>query len=486
MAMKWFLALTLVGIALVAAALLIADRTFTTPIHETGFVREAARATLPPRRTSTLFVPMTVSLAALEDAVNAAVPPRFTGQKTDFTNLLKGDRITWHVDRGPIRVTGDGRLRFAVAANGQAHASGVIDVVLAKKEVGATALVESALQLSGQPHVLEDWRVRANLAGDVVVRRADIPIKHLGTVSVRDEVRRVLDREKARWISQLEQRIATDRSLRREAEAAWRKLFLTRQLLKQPAVWLRVRPTVARLTQARIGRDAIHVGVGFDFVSELIYADKEPDNPVTPLPNARIGPFKRGALDATVVAALPWAALSTEITDKVRDTSIPVAGGGDVRPTRVTLSPTGESILMEVDLSARHSWLDRAEGRVSLIAKPVLDADGTRLSLQDLRYAIAGGAAVKAIAWLYESDMLRQLERLATVDLSPWLAAARSDAQETATQLVDRLPAGVSAKIDVQRLTADAILPTKDSLLLAFTVQAALDASVTAIDLPKR
>ena len=116
----------------------------------------------------------------------------------------------------------------------------------------------------------------------------------------------------------------------------------------------------------------------------------------------------------------------------------------------------------------------------------MLDADGTRLSLQDLRYAIAGGAAVKAIAWLYESDMLRQLERLATVDLSPWLAAARSDAQETATQLVDRLPAGVSAKIDVQRLTADAILPTKDSLLLAFTVQAALDASVTAIDLPKR
>ncbi len=479
--MKWIMAAA--GIALIAAVLFFSATLFTTSIYEAEPERQLPVAKLPPPKTSIVFVPLSVPLAALEQAINAGVPPRFSGNKPDFTDLLRDDRITWRVNRGHINVSGDGRLHLRVTANGEAKARGVLDLLLAKTTVSATAHIESSLHLSGQPRILEDWRVQPHLAGDVVVHRAEIPVKHVGSVSVRGEVKRALDREKNGLIAKLEGRITEDSSLRREVEKAWKKLFVTKQVLQRPAVWLRVKPIVARLSQPQVTRDAIHLGIGFDFISELVYAEDAPENPITLLPNALIGQPGKGSLDATVVAALPWKELSALMSDTMSRKPMPIGSDGEVRFTNVALSPAGKSVLFEVDLAARNSWLERAEGRVRLVARPVLSDDGSRLALKDMQYAVAGGAAVQAIAWLYESNILEQLEKVSEVDISPWVTEARVDAQDKADQLLDRLPPGISAAIDVKSVSVDDLLPTRDYLMLTFGIQASLESSVTTIDI---
>lgn len=479
--MKKIVPILAVFVILGTLLVIFADRLFTISLDHPDIHLEEVSTELPLPKKSSIYLPIEVSFSALEHAINTQVPKRFSGTKLDFTNALKKDQINWHVDRGNIQVSGGEKINLKVDANGKANASGKIDLKLLTHSVSATAHVSSSLHLSSDPKINSTWHIDPQVSGNVVVHKAEIPIKHVGSISIREEVKKVLDREKNKFISTLNQRVAKDESLKKEAAKAWNKLFIVEKISNAPSTWLKVTPFSIKASQLQISSDSIRLGLGIEFTSELVVGDNAPNNPTTSLPYLTLESPDQGMLNVNLLAEVPWNILSEQLNKRFANQPIPLSTRGEAQINNISLAPVGDQILLSAQVTAQGSWIERARGTLVLMAHPRLDTENEQLHLEKITYAVQEGVLVKTAAWLFESDLLDQLQKVSTIDLSQLIVRAKKEVQESADKLLGKLPEGVSGSIEVDWIKLEQFIPTKEQLFLSLDVQAKLNTTVTEL-----
>ena len=207
----------------------------------------------PVTRTSTVVAPATITIAAIQKAMESAAPRNLNGDRKGATRELPIDlNIGWVINRGPLAVAGrsDG-LTVSSALNGTLRASGVLGAVgnvggqlggalgnvigqlggdvgkqvqgLAGKAFDQNAEVRGNVAVTARPTILPAWRIAPNLTGNVVISEVSLPIAGL-RLSVSNEIKPIVDKSVRESIGQLEQRVRSDTSFETTARGEWTKL----------------------------------------------------------------------------------------------------------------------------------------------------------------------------------------------------------------------------------------------------------------------
>lgn len=258
--------------------------------------RVEARAGQLPAESSTIVVPVTADLAALERGLERETPRVLwtidqhrdrcvAAKKVDLgigtVKILPdlGCRLVGRVTRGAIRVSGQGERIDIVMPVHAAIAAHDVGGVLSKTATGS-ALVRATGRLgivgdwqpSATLDIAYDWREEpgVDIAGQRVTftSRADARLK--GIV-------RKLERDLPRQLAKLH--------LRDQLDQLWAQGFTAVELSKRnPPAWLRVTPRALGFGGYRVEGRTLRLTLAAEALTETFVGDRPPDPAVTPLP----------------------------------------------------------------------------------------------------------------------------------------------------------------------------------------------------------
>ena len=207
----------------------------------------------PVTRTSTVVAPATITMGAIQKAMESAAPRNLNGDRKGATRELPIDlTIGWVINRGPLAVAGRGdNLHVSTTLNGTLRANGVLGAVgnaggqlggalgnvigsiggdlgkqvqgLAGKAFDQNAEVHGNVAVTARPTILPAWRIAPNLAANVSINEVSLPIAGL-RLSVANEIKPFVDKSVREQVGALEQRVRNDPSFETTARAEWAKL----------------------------------------------------------------------------------------------------------------------------------------------------------------------------------------------------------------------------------------------------------------------
>lgn len=448
---------------------------------------------------STVFLPLSIPIAAIQNRLNEVVPGIFSGSSADPVrdSAVVEDTLSWVARRGPIHVNGgEGQLWLWAGARGDASVRGKlrplrgkVGKILRRATGGASDIpfhvhadALAGLTATIRPELLSDWRIKPNISAQVGVLRAEVPIGGIARVDVRPEVKAALDRQVRRQLSRLAQRIATDRRLQRLAAREWARLHKVEPLSKDPTSWLVVRPVGIEAAPIEVGRQAIRLGLGIQAEAEVVVAATPPDNPLHALPPLSFTSSREGRLNLNALGLAPWGEINVALTQRLVDRSVEFRDGTVLIIRRAEVSPWGRRVLLTIDLEAERGALYQTGGRLYLSAEPRLDAQAQRLILEHLDFTLETRNSLVALAGLLmEPSILEALQEHATIDLSPYVEQGRATAARAIERLVADMPNGVQLQAHVSEISISDLRVTQENLQIVVNAQAEVDAAISSL-----
>ena len=359
-----------------------------------------------PERVSTVVVPVTLSLAAVQRSLEARVPHQLwsinehrdkcvPGQRIKaFGAKLKvtpdlGCQIVGRVVRGPLRLSGSGRrIMIAMPVSATISARDVGGVLKGKTASGS-AIVNSTALLD----MSRDWTPTARLA--IAYDWTDPPgIDFLG--------QRILfvqraDKELAKVIKGLERDFQAEIgkvALKPLVEQAWRKGFTVVELNgRNPPVWMRVTPLRAGVLDYRIAGGAVILTVAAKARTETFVGRKPAEPPPTPLP-PQLGGFANTGLSFNIPVLADYDQLEPVVLRALRRLAgrgIDITGLGrvDARFRKVTVFATEHNRLAvgidaQVEPRDTHFGIGKTRGEVWLTGEPVQQPDSEVIRIRNL------------------------------------------------------------------------------------------------------
>jgi hypothetical protein len=384
---------------------------------------------------------------------------------------------------GPVRVTPAGadslRLAFPIALSGSGGIRGKGAKLLgldAKRFDGALALTADVT-----PRLDDQWcpRLDSRITTDWTSDPAVEVVR-----GVRVNIRPLVDAPLQKKIPDLQAKL--DKAIacgpfRKKLEALYSRRAVPVELPAVDKLQINVTPTDLALSTLSDTGDAMSASIR---MTAMIAA--APD-PIVAKPEAQpLPPFHR--LDAAAADAappllalnlpfrVPYGTLSAAIGKALdgrnfaRDTP---AGKVSVTVKGVELYPSGDRLVLGLDIdAATPGALFDTKGEVYLIARPTAP-DGTHLVLADAAFAETLDSAFwSAAAAVFEGEILQEIQRHATIDLTADLAKARD-------ALVTRLTDGAAKQnwtlgLAEPSLTVAGLAPAQDDFIAAarFTARA--------------
>ncbi|TFI57552.1 DUF4403 family protein [Sphingomonas parva] len=391
----------------------------------TGCSREGSTAA-PPRdyspveiaeRQSTIVVPVSTSLARVEERLNQAIPSRLFSLDQSFDACLPaqytqlcigvtsggvcrgrsvkiqitppiGCQIAGHIDREHIQLSGGGsviNLSVPVSLTADVRGKGPVGRLVAEDVTGSVTITGSII-----PTIDRTWAPRAELSLDVEWRNR-IGIDVLGQ-------RITLARSVDPMIDKALQRVAAEapdalRSLRlaQRMQRVWTQLGQPIRLSQEPSSWF-------RLTPAEVGYSGLHVSDGRASTTITIsgrtatFLGGEP--PATD-PGA-LPPLARSSASPGFRLFLPilanYSVISAAAEDALRAgkaqvLDIPVLGKCTVTFGKVEIYQTRNrnlAIGITLSLSNDRDWRD-LRGTIWLTARPTFDSKSRTLGVDRMR-----------------------------------------------------------------------------------------------------
>ncbi|MGY4398701.1 hypothetical protein ACVWZA_003909 [Sphingomonas sp. UYAg733] len=372
-----------------------------------------------PTQSSTLVVPVSASLAMLEQRLNARVPtqlwqidkqePRCVPEKRVkiFGRKLKvipalGCRIVGKVTRGRMRLGGSGdTLTISLPITAMISAENVGGIIKKETATGA-AIVRATAKLSidrnwspiAKVRIAYDWidppgidflGQRIHFAG-----KADDKLK--GVIAG-------LERDLPRELAKLR---AHD-----QLNDVWRQGFTSIQLNRErPPAWMRITPLKLGFGGYRIGGGRIVMQLAAEALTETFVGDRPADPESTPLPPParEIGP---SGLRFYIPVLADFAQLEPVVhraLGKLAAKGITLTGIGpvDAEFGKVTIYATEGGRLavgVQTKVKARGGLIGAAHGEIWLSAVPYNEVNSQVVRVRDLR--IAGRTDSKAVNLLF-------------------------------------------------------------------------------------
>jgi hypothetical protein len=476
----------------------------------------------PVSRTSTVVAPATITIAAIQKAMESAAPRNLSGDRKGATRELPIDlNIGWVINRGPLAVAGrsDG-LTVSTALNGTLRASGVLGAVgnvggqlggalgnvlgslggdvgkqvqgLAGKAFDQNAELRGNVVMTARPTILPAWRIAPNLSGSATISDVSLPVAGL-RLSVSNEVKPLVDKSVRESVGQLEQRVRSDPSFENTARAEWAKLCKSFPLgaagAGAPNLWLEIQPTRAIAAQPRIDAAGVNLLVGVEAQTRIVSAETKP---VCPFPNQiEIVPqLSTGKVSIGVPIDIPFTEVNKLLKAQLVGKTFPEdkSGSIDITIRNVEVAATGEQLLISLAVNAheRSIFSFGTDATIHVYGKPQLDRQNQILRLTDIEldinsagaFGLVGTAARAAIPYLKPT-----LQEKAVVDLKPFAADARKKIEAVLADF-QKSQSGVKVSAKVEALRLESVAFDNVTLRVIAEAEGNLNVAVSELGLP--
>ena len=189
----------------------------------------------PEPSESILNLPVKIPLANIQKALNQEIPSNFSDTKSDPTDLLSNDNLTYNINRKDLNMgVKNNKITFSIPVSGTARIRGKINLRLTKIPVsGHTDFVgkifgDISLGIDNQ------WNIQPNINVFTNFDKAEIPIKRIGTISIRSKLEEALDKlisnEKPKLIAEVVKQL----NLKTKVTKVWNKFHLLKKSKKRP------------------------------------------------------------------------------------------------------------------------------------------------------------------------------------------------------------------------------------------------------------
>ena len=476
----------------------------------------------PVTRTSTVVAPATITISAIQKAMEAAAPRNLDGNRKGATRELPLDlTIGWTMNRGPLAVAGrsDGlsvssQLTGTLRANGTLAAVGNIggqfggaigniigglggDVgkqvqSLAGKAFDQNAEVHGNVAITSRPTILPAWRIAPNLGGQVTISDVSLPIAGL-RLSVANEVKPIVDKSVREQMAQLEARVRNDASFERAARDEWTKLCKSYSLgvasASAPNLWLEIKPKRAFAAQPRIDAVGVNLLVGVEAETRIVPAETKP---TCPFPNQiEIVPqLTQGHVDIGVPIDIPFTEVNKLLAAQLVGKTFPEdkSGSVDVTIRHVEIAASGDQLLISLVVNAheRSIFSFGTDATVHVWGKPALDRENQILRLTNIELDINSSGAlglVGAAARAATPYLKPILAEKAVVDLKPFAADARKKI-ETVLGDFQKSQTGVKVSAQVDALLLESVAFDSQTLRIIAEADGHLNVAVSELGVP--
>ncbi len=430
-------------------------------------------------RLSRATIPVFVPIAAVKETLERRTPKQESGlKKNALGERFAQSELSWNLVRSDLQVSGrSGALSVATELSGEARATGAIQ--LARKiDVSTSGDVLASVSLTANPTLKENWRVSPNLSETKIeIQRADIPIKRIGNLDVREHILPGVGITADKLRTQLNRSVARSDFFRQAAREGWKRLCGSTPLGEDSGLWLETKPVVARAAQIRIDRKDIRATIGVEVKTRIL---TEKTQPRCPFPKILlIEKSKPGGFEIVMPAIIDYEMLERTLAEEVVGKSFGKNVSVLIKATRVR--PYGEGLLLETTVVVETDLLSGTgtKGTLYVLAEPKLNAKAQTITLENVRletdsqnvlFSVAGKAA--------EPLLLDAVSRQIPFDLGPKLKELKNGAQDAFSALSSE-NVSVTGKVRRVRITRLDVGP--ENLRLVLTAEGRARATVQAI-----
>jgi hypothetical protein len=429
---------------------------------------------LPPApRSSSILVPVAITLSAIRDAADHGAPRAFAGKADNpVSQILQNADIGWTASRGPITATGAQDLlslttpitgTLNVTGSLASKATGAVGDALGgllggnvAKQIGsvnikalnASAEIKGSVTVTSRPKLAAAWHFEPNLAAQVNLGDTSLSVAG-ARVNVPAQVKPLIDKTVGEQINAAGARLRNDPTLERSARLQWAKacrsipLQGTGASSSLPALWLELRPTRAIAAQPRVDATAVTLTIGIEAETRITPLQTKPDCPFPP--TISIVPPTPGGVSIGVPIDVPFTDINKIVEAQFAGRTFPEDGSGsvDVTVKHATVNASGDRLLISLLVNAKEKksfFGFGGEATVHIWGRPVLDQAQQTLRLTNIELAVESEAAfglLGAAARAAMPHLQRALAEKATIDLKPFatnaqkkIAAAIADFQK--------------------------------------------------------
>ena len=472
---------------------------------------------LPPApHSSSILVPVAISLTAIRDAADRGAPRSFAGKADNpVSQILQNADIGWTASRGPIAATGaqdvlslvtpiTGTLNVTGSLTSKATGAvgdalgGLLGGNVAKqigsvniKALNASAEIKGNVTITSRPKLAAAWHIEPNLAAQVNLGDTSLTVAG-ARVNVPAQVKPLIDKTVGEQINAAGARLRNDPSLEKNARAQWAKacrsipLQGTGASSSLPPLWLELRPTRAIAVQPRVDAAAVTVTMGIEAETRITPLQTKPDCPFPA--TISIIPPTPGGVFIDVPIDVPFTDVNKIVEAQFAGRSFPEDGSGsvDVTVKHATVNASGDRLLISLLVNAKEKkslFGFGGDATVHIWGKPVLDQAQQTLRLTDVQLAVESEAAfglLGAAARAAMPHLQRALTEKATIDLKPFatnaqkkIAAAIADFQNNED--------GVRVAAEITSLQLADIAFDSKTLRVIAEAQGSINVYVTAL-----
>ncbi|MDY7008415.1 MAG: DUF4403 family protein [Cyanobacteriota bacterium] len=425
--------------------------------------------TLESERTeSRLNLPVKISLANIQKALNLNIPNKFSGTEADPTDLLSNDNLTYEINRKDLSIgTQNNKITFSVPIWGTARVKGKVDLRLFEIPVSAQTDVVGTIFGDLSLGIDNEWNIQPNLNVSTNLTKAEIPIKDIGTISIRSilkkQVDKAINKEKPKLIAELVKNL----NLKAEVTKQWNNLHLSEKVNQEPSIWIKTEPQSISFKKFDLSDgENVQSGIAIKMFVDTCICKEAPVINFKPLPNLTIQEqiIDKFLINLPVQVSLDE--LNNTLQSKFRGKSLSIDGNLKVIVNEINLSALGEKILVKVDFKADQGNLFQGtKGVLFLWGKIFYDKASNNLKVVELDYDVdTKNTLISTADWLLKPVLLQQIEERLSFPLDQELNRAKDEANEYIQKI--KLPSEIDANIEVKTIEVEKVIVTNNDIFL--------------------
>lgn len=458
--------------------------------------KDALLSDAPPRRAGVLALPPQDSAVALGlrlpfsllgRAAERAVPAEFhlasePGADTPYDIAIRRGPIALAEAGGKLRVT------LALEVDGTAGTGGGLARLLGldRNPIDAAAAVQADLTVG-----LDDgWCPQVQVAVDYRWTRSP-RLEIFGGVWIGIEERvRGQVAEALRGLPAQVDALLPCSAVREQALALWQPRSIPVQLPAAPPLYVGIAPQSAELSEVAVEARHLRLVLGLRARTTIasVPPPKAPPGFLPPLGSLPPGSAARqGRLRLSLPVRAGYDMIRDWLMREFGTRELPLEtplGTLKLRVQEIFVYPSDPAIAIDIrfaaDLPGR--WPDTA-GRVMVSARPVLEAGGTRIRLEDITLGRDLDSWVWSLGTIaFEPQIRDWLAGAAVYDLKPVMDGALSELRRRLSD--PAFTGGLKVNLTRPTLRLERVVPENDALTILGTAEAGVEAEVTALPLP--
>ncbi|NES70689.1 MAG: DUF4403 family protein, partial [Okeania sp. SIO2D1] len=322
-----------------------------------------------------------------------------------------------------------------------------------------------------------EWNIQPNLNVSTNLTKAEVPIKNIGTISIRSllkkQVDKAINKEKPKLIAELVKNL----NLKAEVTKQWNNLHLSEKVNQDPSIWIKTEPQSVSFKEFDLSDgENVQSGIGIKmFVDTCICQEVSAIN-FKPLPNLT---FQEQIIDKFLInlpVQVSLDELNNTLQSKVRGKSLSIDENLKLIVNEINLSASGEKILVKVDFKTdKGSLLQGAKGVLYLWGKIFYDQASNNLKVVELDYDIdTKNTLISTADFLLQPVLLQQIEERLSFPLNQELNRAKDEANEYIQKI--KLPSEIDANIEVKTIEVEKVVVINNDIFLVLVADGNMSA----------